>query len=162
MEWIHSVSKRLLSTYCVLGQFTYRVHLILTTACVVGTNKDSRFTDEKTIRKDKWDDSETVSESVPGRGSTMRWAQGLESLVGKVLVVPPGLCLSFYDRPPFLMLPNWSPLHTTYSALWLQYLYFISHILPGMPSSFYVSGSSLPFKAQQQTCLLQKPFQVDP
>ena len=46
-------------------------HLILTTACVVGTNKHSHFTDEKTTRKDKWDDSETVSESVPGRGSTM-------------------------------------------------------------------------------------------
>lgn len=84
MEWIHSVSKRLLSTYCVLGQLSHtEFNLILTTACVVGTNKDSRFTDEKTTRKDKWDDSETVSESVPGRGSTMRWAQGWKAWWGK-------------------------------------------------------------------------------
>lgn len=50
LEWIHSVNRCLLSTYCVSGHLIYRVslHFTPTPAFVRGTNDHSHFTGKKT------------------------------------------------------------------------------------------------------------------
>lgn len=130
LEWIHSLNKCLLSTYCVPGHLIYMVsfQFILTPAYVEGTNDHSPLTDEKTTGRRSKDCSARDGESVPGRGENLHVGReaGKPGGEGCGWAVALGSAWGFYDGPGPSGLPS-GPSLLPHPMLWPQYLSFISH-----------------------------------